>query len=63
MAPDGLLSPCRPNVSQELHAKEIPTAPATGPDPSWLSAPHTQLGRGLDNYRGTLTQKPEKTLA
>ncbi len=69
MPPDGLPSPClscppaSPMSARKLRAKEIPTAPTADRNPSWLSAPHTQIGGGSGNYRGTWTQKPGKTLA
>lgn len=52
------LPACLPNVS-----KETPTAPTADPGPSWLSTPSTQIVGGSDDYRGTWTQIPGKTLA
>ncbi len=50
--------------ARKIRAKEIPTAPpAADPDSSWLSAQHTQMGGGLDNYRETWTLKPEEIVA
>lgn len=51
MFPDGLPSPCRPACpmsARKLRAKEMHVV-IVDPDPSWLSTPHTEIGREMDN--------------